>query len=174
MKTSMLLPFLFCIATEVFGGELTEILPVSTYINKALLYPYRLSITPEPAYLYLTYNPDEKKFDDESSTLWVRSDIPSNESGLGFTYNLSLIENVSKCFSMRYDNQGDVLEENIINLEMDGETFDENNPSKNNQFDDVENGFLYGKNQLTLKSQTFENIIMDCSGSIVIEAELAL
>ncbi|WP_146153859.1 hypothetical protein [Photobacterium sanctipauli] len=155
--------------------KITEQLPLSTYINKAELYPYKLTLTPKPAKLLLEFNDDTSRFEDASSQLIINTDIPESESELGFQYNLRVVENQSLCRSLIQSTLDDVVAEDVMELELDGRKFDESNPSIDNPLDklDEKNNWM-GENRLTLKSRYIDGKIMECKGSVYLEAELAL
>ena len=154
------------------AAEIQESFPVSTYINKSALYPYLLTITPEPAHLILAFNKETRAFTSKSTRLMVSTDIPQGELALGFGYNLRLLTNTSEC----RNSLDDVLtQKGFIYLLVDGRSFTESDPVLNQPLKTINSdNNLSGENTLTLQSETITNIMQICKGSILIEAELAL
>ncbi|MGF1703061.1 hypothetical protein L4D09_22490 [Photobacterium makurazakiensis] len=157
----------------LLAAQFTEILPVSTYINKALLYPYSLSLTATPSSFLLLFDKSQNRFYDAHSELLVKTEIPAEESAT-FTYKLTLTQNQSEC--RRVGSTGtDTVLSNVMDVLIDGTKIDEGDSSSLQVLDEIdEGGRRMGRNSLTLRSHQITEEAFDCNGSIKIEAELAL
>ena len=145
---------------------------VSTYIDKGKIYPYTLEIIPEESNFSLEYDEKTKVFLDHNVKLDIVSDIPNSEFSIGFGYNLNLLENRSIC---RRSSDDTLSQSGFINLLIDGNPFDQTRPASTLLLSpSTETGNLTGQAILTLKSEPIKETMMNCSGSISIEAELSL
>ncbi|HDM7598110.1 TPA: hypothetical protein PZ808_003049 [Staphylococcus aureus] len=61
-----------------------------------------------------------------------------------------------------------------MNLTLDGKVFDEQNPLEEQLLASQGDGVLGGKHVLTLNSDVITDEAVQCSGTITLEAELAL
>ncbi|WP_322851309.1 hypothetical protein [Vibrio harveyi] len=172
MKYPVLFLSFSVVNCPVYAGNITKHFNVSTYIDRSKIYPYTLEVIPEEVNFLLEYSEEEKVFLDHDIQLNTVSDIPNSESSIGFGYNLNLLENNSVC---RRNSDNLVSQEGFINLLIDGNPFDQTQPASALLLSpSTESGSLTGQSVLTLKSQPIKETMLNCSGSIRIEAELAL
>ena len=149
-----------------------QTLPVSSYIDKSKLYPYSLAVESHPSSFLLLYKQNEERFDDAVGTITVTSNIPAEES-IEFRYALQLIENESRCEKIIGDTGKVVL--NIMNVFIDGVEVEEGGVTSSNPLDKLnEDGYRYGESSVLLRSDTIDDGGLECAGSVVVIAEMAL
>ncbi|CAH1534382.1 conserved hypothetical protein [Vibrio owensii] len=154
-----------------FSEELSERLNVSTYLNKADFYPYSLTLSVFPGIHYLNFNQATKKFEDGESLLSVVTDIPADESVM-FMYQLGLLENKSSCQSPY---TGEVKLTDVMNVLINGIKQVEGDVSEPLPLDGInQDGYRTGKSKLVLSSNVIDEKALECRGSVLIYAELAL
>ena len=157
------------LGTSVVAAPVQKVLPLSTTINKSLLYPYTLSLNLEPDRLALQFDTTEKRFISKDIVVQVVTDIPNAESG--FTYQLSVIKNESQCYR---DYAADVVEQNFITLLFDSAPFVNGDIVEALELEAQSSGTLGAEHTLTLNSDVIDAEALMCSGSIMLEAELSL
>ncbi|ABU73732.1 hypothetical protein [Vibrio campbellii] len=152
------------------AAPITKYLPLSTYINKTEFYSYVISLD-VPNQVVLEFDEQQQRFRSHDVDVVVSSNIPNDETGRGFKYNLSLQNNTSNC---KRSYSLEQTQDNVMNLTLDGKVFDEQNPLEEQLLASQGDGVLGGKHVLTLNSDVITDEAVQCSGTITLEAELAL
>ncbi|CAH1602055.1 conserved hypothetical protein [Vibrio jasicida] len=153
------------------AAPIQEVLPLSTYINKTELYPYVISLDMQPNQVVLAFDEQQQRFQSHDVAVVVSSDISNGESGIGFEYTLSLLRNTSYC---RRPYGLEVTQSNVISLTLGGAPFDEQTPLERQLLVSQDDGFLGDKLVLTLVSEVITDEAVQCEGTVMLEAELAL
>lgn len=153
------------------AAPIYEVLPLSTYIDKTELYPYVISLDMQPNKVVLAFDDQQQRFQSHDVVVLVSSNIPNGESGVGFGYTLSLLRNDSYC-SRPYS--GEETQTDIMNLTLEGATFDEHTPFEAQLLASADDSFLGGKHVLKLISEVITDEAVQCQGTVMLEAELAL
>ena len=152
------------------AAPITKYLPLSTYINKTEFYSYVISLD-VPNQVVLEFDEQQQRFRSHDVDVVVSSNIPDDETGSGFKYNLSLQNNTSYC---KRPYSSDHTQDDVMNLTIEGNVFDEQNPLEDQFLASQGDGVLGGKHVLTLNSDVITDEGVECSGTITLEAELAL
>ncbi|EJE8675979.1 hypothetical protein M5236_004706 [Vibrio parahaemolyticus] len=166
-----LLWLLGLLSASALSAPIQKILPLSVAINKALLYPYTLSLEMQPSSFTLLFDKTQHRFQSDDVSVVVSTDIPSDESGVGFEYRLSLISNESRCLRA-YDSS--VTQEGFISLKLDNAPFKVGSVLDGQALNKVDGGVLGDIRILTLESDVITGEALQCDGKIRLEAELVL
>ncbi len=152
----------------------THLFSISTEIDKAKLYGYTLNITPKSANLVLDFNEETNRFDVKRTPLLISTTVPVMHASAGFSYNLRLLTNTSRCHTITDETEVST-QENFISLLIDDNLFTDTNPLIDQGLATSDaNDTLSGVNILSLVSEEITHLMQTCSGEIEIEAELYL
>ncbi|MHA7231895.1 hypothetical protein ACVT98_25290 [Vibrio campbellii] len=170
---------------SVSGSKIEHSFSASTKIDLTNLYPHTLSLSIIPDSLIMDYDKESDKFKNEIVELVTKSTIPlDSEESKYFTYNLNLLENISRCLS---SDDSVVGASDFISLEVKGSNitnFTELN--EKNSIDDIEfnssDSDEFSTGYLDLKiihddEKAFNNEILKtphCIGNFTLGVELAL
>ncbi|EHJ9985792.1 hypothetical protein KB976_004944 [Vibrio parahaemolyticus] len=159
------------LSASALSAPIQKILPLSVTINKALLYPYTLSLEMQPHNFTLLFDKAQHRFQSDDVSVVISTDIPNDESGVGFEYRLSFVSNESRCLRP-YDSS--ITQEGFISLKLDGAPFDVGDVLDGQVLSELEGGTLGDIRVLTLDSDVIRDEALQCDGQVVLEAELAL
>ncbi|EHV5557981.1 hypothetical protein ACWONS_004778 [Vibrio parahaemolyticus] len=159
------------LSASVLSAPVQKILPLSVTINKAQLYPYTLSLEVQPNNFTLLFNKEQHRFYSDDVSVVISTDIPNDESGVGFEYRLSLVSNESRCLRS-YDSS--IAQEGFISLKLDSTPFDVGDVLDGQALSEQDGGGLGDVRVLTLDSDVITDEALQCDGQVVLEAELAL
>ncbi|EHK6028642.1 hypothetical protein C4G53_RS23875 [Vibrio parahaemolyticus] len=159
------------LSASALSAPIQKILPLSVAINKALLYPYTLSLEMQPSSFTLLFDKAQHRFQSDDVSVVVSTDIPNDESGIGFEYRLSLMSNVSRCVRP-YDSS--VTQEDFISLKLDNTPIKVGDVLDGQAFNKLKGGTLGDVRVLTLDSEVITDEALQCEGQVRLEAELAL
>lgn len=156
----------------VSAQEQNKILPVSTSIDKSKLYPYSLTVELPSSIFLLYFLTNENRFKDVTSSVFVTSTIPEDESA-EFGYTLQLTENKSICRNIIGDTEKSIS--GIMNVFIDDNEIIEGESSPIKPLSELnEDGYRFGESSLLLRSDVIEEEGMECSGKVTLLAEVAL
>ncbi|MCW8336613.1 hypothetical protein [Vibrio paucivorans] len=168
----LLAPLLLLNSYSVTAAMIGETFLVSTDIDRTQFYPFSVFLDIERPNLELNYNQQLSRFDDAETILTEGSNIPSEEATL-FNYQLHVVRNTSICRSVF--NEQEILLADIMSLMVDGEPIEEGEISPPYSFEHIdETGFVYGTNQLLLRSKEIEEDGVSCKGLVVLHTELMI
>ncbi|HGZ7315124.1 TPA: hypothetical protein ACOL2D_004557 [Vibrio parahaemolyticus] len=159
------------LSTSTFSAPIQKILPLSVTIDKAQLYPYTLSLEIQPSSFTLLFDKALHRFQSDDVSVVISTDIPNDESGVGFEYRLSLMSNESRCLRA-YDST--VTQEGFISLKLDNAPFNVGDVLEGQALIELESGVLGDTRVLTLDSDVITDEALQCDGQVRLEAELAL
>lgn len=158
-------------SASVLSAPIQKILPLSVTIDKAHLYPYTLSLEIQPNNFTLLFDDAQHRFQSDDVSVFISTDIPNDESGVGFEYRLSLLRNESRCLR-RYDSS--ITQEGFISLKLDSKSFEVGDVLDGEALKELEGGTLGDVRVLTLDSAVITDEALQCNGLVELEAELAL
>lgn len=159
------------LSASVFSAPIQKVLPLSVTIDKAQLYPYTLSLEMQPSSFTLLFDKSLHRFQSDDVSVVISTDIPNDESGVGFEYRLSLMSNESRCLRA-YDST--VTQEGFISLTLDNVPFNVGDVLEGQALRELESGMLGDVRVLTLDSDVITDEALQCDGLVRLEAELAL
>ncbi|EJV0279256.1 hypothetical protein ACJZRZ_004240 [Vibrio parahaemolyticus] len=159
------------LSASALSAPIQKVLPLSVTINKALLYPYTLSLEMQPRNFTLLFDKAQRRFQSDDVSVVISTDIPNDESGVGFEYRLSLVSNESRC-QRPYDSS--ITQEGFISLKLDSVPFEVGDALDGQALSELDGGALGDVRVLTLDSDVITGEALQCDGQVVLEAELAL
>ncbi len=159
------------LSASAFSAPIQKVLPLSVTIDKAQLYPYTLSLEIQPSNFTLLFDKWSHRFQSDDVSVVISTDIPNDESGVGFEYRLSLMSNESRCLRA-YDST--VTQEGFISLKLDNAPFNVGDVLEGQALIELESGVLGDARVLTLDSDVITDEALQCDGQVRLEAELAL
>ncbi|TNZ86771.1 hypothetical protein CGK40_24300 [Vibrio parahaemolyticus] len=159
------------LSASALSAPIQKILPLSVTINKAQLYPYTLSLEMQPSNFTLLFDKTQHRFQSDDVAVVISTNIPNDESGVGFDYRLSLVSNESRCLRP-YDSS--VTQEGFISLKLDNAPFKVGDVLDGQTLSALESGSLGDARVLTLDSDVITEEALQCDGQVRLEAELAL
>lgn len=160
------------LSASALSAPIQKVLPLSVTINKAQLYPYTLSLEVQPSSFTLLFDNAQHRFQSDDVAVVISTDIPNDESGVGFEYRLSLVSNESRCLRP-YDLS--VTQEGFISLKLDNAPFEVGDVLEGQSLSELEGGALGDARVLTLDSDVItDESHLQCDGQVRLEAELAL
>lgn len=159
------------LSASALSAPIQKVLPLSVTIDKAQLYPYSLSLEMQPSSFTLLFDKAQHRFASDDVSVVISTDIPNDESGVGFEYRLSLVSNVSRCLRP-YDSS--VTQEDFISLKLDNTPIGVGDVLEGQALSELEGGTLGDSRVLTLDSDVIADEALQCDGQVRLEAELAL
>ncbi|QKS98629.1 hypothetical protein HUO05_25855 (plasmid) [Vibrio alginolyticus] len=159
------------VSASVLSAPIQKILPLSVTIDKAQIYPYTLSLELQPHSFTLLFDEAQRRFQSDDVSVVISTDIPNDESGVGFEYRLSLLRNESRCLRP-YDST--ITQEGFISLKLDSRSFEVGDVLDGQVLNEMEEGTLGDVRVLTLDSAVITDEALQCNGLVKLEAELAL
>ncbi len=159
------------LSASALSAPIQKVLPLSVTIDKAQLYPHTLSLEMQPSSFTLLFDKSQHRFQSDDVAVVISTDIPNDESGVGFEYRLSLMSNESRCLRA-YDST--VTQEGFISLKLDNAPFNVGDVLEGQVLSELESGVLGDARVLTLDSDVITDEALQCDGQVRLEAELAL
>ncbi|ALR95506.1 hypothetical protein [Vibrio alginolyticus] len=159
------------LSVSAMSAPIQKVLPLSVTIDKAQLYPYTLSLEMQPSSFTLLFDKTQHRFQSDDVAVVISTDIPNDESGVGFEYRLSLVSNESRCLRP-YDSS--VTQEGFISLKLDNAPFEVGDVLAGQTLSEFDGGSLGDARVLTLDSDVITDEALQCDGRVRLEAELAL
>lgn len=158
--------------------------PVSTYIDKSNFYSYGLQLQIIPSSFKLDFDDVNWKFKDKTLEINSISDIPLSEGMVGFTYDLTLLENSSVCYFPSVLSRPSINDFILLSVKGSGVHVSDmpvNSSIKGILFNDLNlDGKFVGRLDMTLRHnplKLFDKNVdksLVCSGEILLEAEISL
>lgn len=175
LKVNAVMRYCLCLlgalSAPALSAPIPKVLPLSVTIDKAQLYPYTLYLEIQPSSLILLFDKSLHRFQSDDVSVVISTDIPNDESGVGFEYRLSLVSNESRCLRS-YDSS--VTQEGFISLKLDNAPFHVGDVIEGQALSKLESGVLGDARVLTLESDVITDEALQCNGQVILEAELAL